>query len=118
MSDLVWYKNRTNKANFSAKQDGAALNLTGATLKFAAKTELSHTDGQAVFTKTLGSGIVLTSTITGIGVVTVNPSDTFAVANLKTGLFYELQVTLATGEFYTLDLGKIFMMPVVVSATS
>lgn len=118
MSDLVWYRARTGKATFAAKRDGAALDLTGATLKFAAKSDLNHTDGQAVFVATQGSGITLTSTVEGLGTVTIAPSATFAIANQKTLLHYELQATLSDGTFWTLDVGKIYLLPTVVSATS
>lgn len=76
------------------KDDGSALDLTGATVRWGFDTVV----------KTTSSGIVLTTPLSGIFTITISPTDTVG----KTGEFqHGGTVTDAAGNVSTVIVGKI-----------
>jgi hypothetical protein len=79
--------------------DGDALNLAGLTLTFTAKRRPTDTDADAVFQKTNGAGIAVTSESGGLATVTVDAADTEGLTFTRS-LHWDLQVE-AAGEVQT-----------------
>lgn len=72
---------------------GTAMNLTGATVRFTAKNNLSDADGSAVITKiSPSSGIVVTDAAGGLARLTLLPADTSSITQERV-LYYDVQVT-------------------------
>lgn len=89
--------------------DGTATDITGATLRWTAKTNLGDTDAQAVMVKTSltppGSGITIDTPTSGLASLIFVPSDTLAFLK-ETQLFYDLQIT-SGGKTETIDSGWV-----------
>lgn len=82
--------------------DGAVVDITGASIKFSVKEEISDTD--YVIQKTVGSGITITGAANGIYEVYLVPADT---QNIDVGVYeYDSELTTAAGNVYTLIRGE------------
>jgi hypothetical protein len=98
----------TTKWNITAVDgDGAALVLTGGTLRFTVKTRASDLDNDAIIAKSTGSGITHTDPTGGLAQLVVAAADTSAVTKTLRGLKWDLQFTSASGEVYTLQEGTM-----------
>lgn len=86
----------------------AAIDLTGATITFSAsrlKTASPITfSGTAAITKTVGDGITVTDAAAGEIQLTLDPADT---ADLKGAYYYEIEVTLGSGQVHTTTTGTL-----------
>ena len=81
--------------------DGAAVNLTGATISY-----VIFDDGSATITKTVGSGITVTDAAAGTFTITLAASDT---ASLAGAYYHECQVTDSSGNISTIFTGTVTM---------
>jgi hypothetical protein len=81
--------------------DGVALNITGATVTMTARTAF---DAAAVFTKTVGDGITLTTPTSGIMDIVIPGTDTTNLGG--TALFYDIEVIVG-GLTHTVLRGSI-----------
>ncbi len=80
-------------------QDDVVVDLTGASADYA----FSERPGTpALFTKSVGSGIVITDDVNGLLEVTINPADT---ESLSGTFHHELEVTDAAGRKTTVLFG-------------
>lgn len=117
-ANFTFKRGKTFAFNATCTNAGAAVDLTGATLKFLAKRSVGDADGAAIITKTYPSGgIVVTTPASGVAQVQVLSADTQALANEETVLYWELQVTSAANP-YTVAGGLLTMEPAVVQANS
>lgn len=110
MSNFQITRGDTRKldATVTEGKGGPAVNLTGVTLRFTART--SPEEATAVITKVTGTGIAHTDVAAGKARITIDPADTTGLPN--TGdhtLHYDLQITTAAGEVYTLIRGLLFI---------
>lgn len=80
-------------------QDEAVVDLTGATAEFIFAKRAGH---EAIFSKTVGSGIVITDAANGLLEVTLAPADT---ETLSGAYYHELEVTDAGGRKTTVLFG-------------
>ena len=79
---------------------GAAVNLTGSTVKFTAKNRVGDAQGVAVIALTTGDGVELTDAANGVARVTIAPDDTSGFTSKKT-LEYDVQVAETGGRVST-----------------
>lgn len=78
-------------------EDGAAMNLTGATVRFTAKRSVLEADSSAVIAKDSGgNGIVIDANpLLGTAVLTISAADTADLTDRVTTLVWDVQVTRA-----------------------
>jgi hypothetical protein len=98
--DIKFVQNNDVQITFTiTRQDGTAVNLTGATVKFSL---VNKTSGEAEFSKsTATSGVSISSPATaGIVVVTIDKEDTDA-DGFEGEYYYELVITDASGDVST-----------------
>ena len=85
-----------------------AFDLTAATIKFTAKYEQSDADADAVFQKTVGSGITITDATGGLVTVKLQPSDTSSIELCEgfVNLLFDMEVTFGAtnGEYVSGDV--------------
>lgn len=99
----------THTLNLSIKNpDGTAFNLTGCTrLEFVARRTIADTE--TVISKTLGSGVAVTSAVAGTAAVTLAAADTLTLSGT-----YEYDVHLVVSAVrYVALRGKIVFTPAV-----
>jgi hypothetical protein len=106
MADLTAVRGDTNEYDVTVTRDGSALDLTGATLKFTAKRSMDDSDLQAVFQKTIGSGIVVTDEPGGLATLTVDPADTSSLPAPRS-FHYDLELTESDGRVTTVAIGQL-----------
>ena len=80
---------------------GSAVNITGVTATYSLGTAVDQT---ATFTKTVGSGIVLTTPASGIMTISIDPADTATLAGCY---YHELVITDASGNVNTAFIGEV-----------
>lgn len=82
----------------ATESDGTAIDLTGVS---AIKWSLfSTTNGTEILTKTLGSGITVTTALSGVFAVVLDPADT---TSLSGEYRHEVQITDASSNILTLS---------------
>jgi len=74
---------------------------------FTVKNKRGDADVSAIISKSLGSGIVITNTLTGMITVTISPSDTSSLTEGKRGLPWDVQIIKVNGEVYTVLNGLL-----------
>jgi hypothetical protein len=110
---------RANSFAFTAQvlNNGTPVNITDCSFKFMAKRAFTDLDGDAVFVKTVGTGITKTAPLTGTLQVALQPADTVDLPDRQIVLVYDLQMKTAASEIYTVLRGKLTVNPSVVEAT-
>jgi len=84
-------------------ENGAGLDITSATVTWVLKRNINST---ALVTKTVGSGIVLTTPASGIITISIDPADTAAVFSAEGKPFYhEIELTDVSGNVTTVLFG-------------
>ena len=88
------------------------IDLTGSTVRFAAKQSLADSDADALISKVSPTGIILNSDpTTGIGEVIVDPEDTEGLLAVVYNLTYNIQVTSPSGQVTTVQEGPLIIVP-------
>ena len=86
---------------------GDPVNLTNMVLTFTAKRRPTDTDAQAIILKTVDAGIVVDADPTlGIAVLTLEPSDTEDLTDLRT-LRWDIQIDNGAGDVRTPLSGRL-----------
>lgn len=98
--------------------DDVAYDLTDCSLWFTAKYKYTDDDDDAVFQKTLGDGITVTSAPQGLAAIVISPTDTDALSLIKTVLFWDLQLVDDSGNVYTIASGNLIVNPDVTQSIS
>jgi hypothetical protein len=96
MTQLYVTRGLQAQFNIQVARNGSPVDLTGATLAFVARKE-SPTVGDVVFTKGIGSGLVVTNAAMGQVTLTVLGPDTASVSSTQSFLYYQLQMTSVAG---------------------
>lgn len=101
---------RTRTAIFAltVTQNGVALNITGKTIRFAAKRQYS--DASPLIAKATGGGITVTDGPNGKAEIEIAPADTEAMANTKTVLVCDLLMVDGLREYH-LAGGTLTVLP-------
>lgn len=106
----------TNVYTGTVTSSGSAVDLTGATLRFIAKAEISDADGDAIINKySPSNGVEIVSAAAGTWRLTISPADTASLGEVV--LHYELQVTTSGSAVYTAASGTLTVSPDVVVTT-
>lgn len=89
--------------------------LTGCTLYFTAKRDVSDPDTSKVFQKSSGSGIAVTTvgsdTVPGVASVTVSPSDTSGLPAYTQSLAWDCVLVDGSGNHTTVASGLLVVSP-------
>ena len=102
----------------TAKKNGAAINLTGGTLRMMAKYSTYDDDASAVFNlSSPSSGIVVTDAPNGKATVTISPANTVSLPEHRVDLAYEIRLTESGGAVDSLTFGTLTVLPNVVNTT-
>jgi len=99
--------------DFVASLNGAAFDLTGATVRFTAKYETFDADASAVIrldNSALG-GVTITSATAGEGTVEIPAASTASLPNHRTRLYYAVRATTAAGKNKTIRRGYLIVLP-------
>jgi len=101
------------KYNCTVTTDGVAQNLAGCYLTFTVKQLLSHTDGQALFQLSIGSGITVTDTTGGAYDLTIHSTATSNVT--KSGknetYYFDHRIQLPSGRIKVMEEGDFVVTP-------
>lgn len=109
MTDLTMYRGDTGRWPFAVAEDGSATNLTGGSLVFTVKR--AYTDSGYVIRRTIGDGITVTSASGGSIVVSLPPSATADLPPYPSQFVWDLQLTEADGDVWTVARGNLFVEP-------
>ena len=116
VTNFVFKRGKTFTFNVTCTSGGVAFDLTGATLKFLAKYNITDLDASAVIALTTPTGIVVAAPTTGVAQVQILTANTSGLTNVETVLHWELQVTSATNSF-TVASGLITVEPAAIVAS-
>ena len=106
------HRGDTFQFTLTVTQNNAAFNLTSATIRMTAKWRYDDADVDAVFTvSTSTSGIVITNAAGGLATVTLVPSKTSSLPANRVDLYYDIQVTDASNNVYTVTDGTLIVLP-------
>ena len=101
------FRGDTHVIEFAVNQGGVPTNLTGYSIWFTMKTNVTNTDSNAsTIQKTIGSGITVLDAAAGTIKVTIAPNDT-ATINAETTYVCDLQIKSAGGDIFTVADGTI-----------
>ena len=117
MTELSMYRGDTKSWPFTIEVNGVALNITGASFWFTAKNKISDADVDAVFQKTVGDGITITSASEGKIEVKLAEGDTNTLTKRKR-LHFDLQMKEASGDVSTPMAGVLVVDLDVTRSTS
>jgi hypothetical protein len=94
-------------------KDGAVYDISGSTFTLTAKYNYTDTTAEAIFTKTVGSGITLTTPASGILTVKINPEDTAAIPYHDTTLVFDMEMVPADSpsDRFTVLYGTLVIRP-------
>lgn len=103
----------TFKFDIIVIQNGARVNLTGATLIMTAKYNFTDADVDKVFRRDNGGtgGIVVTDAVEGEATVTLISANTSGLAAHRVDLVYDLQLVNASSEVYSVMRGSLIIRP-------
>ncbi len=116
--NLTIFRDRTFAMNLAVTQAGAPFNLTSATVRMTAKFNYTDLDAAAVFKlSTNTSGIAITNSVGGLATVTITPTNTSALPANPVNLYYDIQVTDASANVWTVADGILYVLPNVTITT-
>jgi hypothetical protein len=97
--------------NIQITKNSVAFPLSGCELWFTGKYAYSDGDIAAVFQKTIGDGITITSALAGQATMALSPADTDSLPDVKTLLLYDVQLKDANDLVYTVASGSLVVTP-------
>ena len=104
------FRGDSSVLNIAVTRSGVVEDLTGATVWFTAKEDLTDTDAEALmaYDNIVGGagGVTVPTPASGIVKVTFDPTDA-ALAPLDTPVFADVQVKTAIGEIFTAAFGQL-----------
>lgn len=106
MTDITMFAGNSHAFRVSILDEELALDLTGATITF--KTGLSPRADATVFEKSIDNGIEMINEDQGIIEITLDPIDTLGLAY---NLWWQVDVTEATGRYSTVASGYLIIQP-------
>lgn len=106
-------RGETRKWNCTVTTDGLAQSLTGCSISFTVKSSYSHTDGQAIFKLSIGTGISISNTTAGQYVLTVSTLCTSTVVRSQnnTVWYFDHRIKLSDGSVKQLESGDFVITP-------
>lgn len=115
--DFEMFQGDTRRLNFSLKRvDGTTLDITGATVRWmASKLKAPGVfSSTPILTKTIGNGVEVTDSFTGLVVVTLEPQDTTQISGT---LYMELEVVDYDGDVATVFSGTFLVKKALIKPT-
>jgi hypothetical protein len=112
MADLAMTRGTTALVTLTLVDGaGAALDLTGTTLRFTAKRSLRDAQADAVIAKVTGAGIThRTPQSGGIADVAIAPADTSGLAPHPIALAYDVEL-VSGADVYSTETGTLTVSP-------
>lgn len=112
MADLEMFRGNTRVFTLTARRDGAAVDLTGGTVRFTLRVSAADAD-TLLLTKTVGAGVTLTDPTNGVMDVSIASSDT---KNLYApqALIYDVELIESGGDVSTVDQGVLLLKKTIV----
>ena len=96
-TSLEMLRGDTAQLNATVKTGSSVFDLTGATVKFTAKQNIS--DSAALFQKTIGGGITVTNASQGALSIEIAPADTVTLTDESSLLVWDLEITRGSQVF-------------------
>lgn len=116
--DLTMYRGDDASWEFTVKVKGVAVTLAGAAdVRFTAKARIGDADADAIFVKTLASGVTITDYPGGVLVVQLDRTDTASLTVPRT-LLWDLQLRDDFDKVHTIAAGNLKILADVSIATS
>jgi hypothetical protein len=116
MANFTFTRGDTVVLSGSVTFGGDPYNLAGATIWCTAKSRFTDADEDAIFQKTIGSGIVIVNAAAGLYTITIDPADTVDLAKVKNILVYDVQLKDADNKVFTIASGNLIINPDVTNA--
>lgn len=91
------------------KVDGAPFNLTGYDVKFTAKW--SYEDTAVMFTRAIGTGIVVTDAVNGKITVSFARTNTSSLPPYDVSLVYDVSIDDGAGQEFSVLRGNLYVRP-------
>ena len=122
-TDLTIVRGDTDALSITVGNLGASGLAAFSDARFTAKRDLGDADTSAVITKTLASGITVTTngnaTTNGVLSVAIAPADTATLpAGYAVALAYDVRLYDVAGDAYTVAQGILTVTPTATQATS
>jgi len=114
MSALTMTRGDTAYLDITVTLTNEAATLDGCTLTFTAKREFTDAQSAAVIEKDTSDGITVTGDLTAT--VKILPADTSGLEADSVVLQYDVQLTDATPDTFTVDSGTLTVNPDVTTA--
>ncbi len=108
--DIELFRGDTKVIELAVTANGAALDLTGKSLRFTVKA--SHSEKTALIAKSEADGIVVTYAAGGLAELTLLPEDTRSLANQVHTLVYDVRLVDGSNVYTVLD-GMLYVRPIV-----
>jgi len=109
LSDIVMYAGDTTIADYTVSLNGTPVDLTGLTLKWAARWKPG--DSVPVIEKATGSGIVHIDAVNGKARLTLVPADTAALAVSSVAILVWALRLYDASDIYTVATGLLVIEP-------
>ncbi len=110
-TDLTMFRENTFSFDIAVTQNGAAVDLTGGTLRMIAKYSVLDADADAVFDKSSPStGITFLSAAGGTANITIASSDTTALPYDTVPLVYDVKFVDSTANVYQVLYGNLVVL--------
>ncbi len=109
MADLTITRARTAVFDIAVTSEGVAVDLSGKSLRFAAKSLIGSTD--LMFSKATGAGITTNSPASaGLATLQIDPADTSGLPDIqRTSAVWDLTLVDSTN-VYQLDSGNLSIL--------
>lgn len=103
------YRGDTAAWDFTVTEpDGTAVDLTNADdIRFTVKARITDADGAAVAVRSLAGGVTILDAVGGIARVKMAVADTSSMTGLPLRFFWDLQLTDASANVYTVASGTL-----------
>jgi hypothetical protein len=110
MMDFDIYHGRTEVFDLTITANAVAINLTGKTLQFSVKRDV--TDSLALIEKDTTDGIVVTNAAAGQARVTLETTDTGLLDNREHVVVYDVHLVDGTADYQVLT-GRLIVHPTI-----
>lgn len=108
--NLEMYRGDTYPFRVEVTNAGSPVNLSGCTFTMTGKYDITDTDGNAVFSISSPTYIIITDATEGILSITIPPSATSSLPPRTVMLYYDIQMIDGTN-VYTISSGFLTIYP-------
>ena len=101
----------TEFLDFQITLNALPQNVTGWTIWFTAKYRVADADPGVFQKSTLNGGIVITTALTGIGYVRIDPADTNGLPIQRLSLYADQKAKDGGGQLFITQKGRVIVRP-------